>query len=291
MKKPILVKTELDQPIAKLVGKSDHRTLGIWADDCARRVLPYFEKKYPKDKRPRQALDALRLWIKTGEFKMAGVRKDSLAAHAAARAVRGGDDAAKSAARAAGQALATAHVPTHAIVAAIYSASAIRDTSDSIEAAVKEREWQYKHLQSLNNKFSHNRTTKDSLWRSKTGHENSKVKKIATVDEYIKLFDIKTQNILLKIRSIIKKCTPEATEIISYGIPTYKLRENLVHFAAYKNHIGFYPTSSGIKKFHKDISTYEYSRGSVKFPINNAIPYDLIKKITKFRIKEVNSKS
>lgn len=152
MKKPKLVRIDLDKPIAWLVAKSDHKTLGIWAADCAECVLPYFEKKYPKDNRPQKAIEALRVWIKTGVFKMTDIRRDALAAHAAARAVKEGDDSARSAARAAGQALATAHVPTHALGAAIYAATAVRDATRSADAVAKERDWQYQHLCSLQNK-------------------------------------------------------------------------------------------------------------------------------------------
>lgn len=164
MKKPLLVKTDLDQPITELVSKSDHRTLGIWAADCAERVLYYFEEKYPTDNRPRKAIEALRTWVQTGGFKMADIRRDSLAAHAAAREVNENEPAARSAARAAGQALATAHVPAHAIAAAIYAASAVRDATGSIDGAIKERDWQYQHLIYLINISG--RPTKQKLWRT-----------------------------------------------------------------------------------------------------------------------------
>jgi hypothetical protein len=143
-----MVFTDLDDFIADLVKKTDHKTLGIWAADCAERVLPYFEKKCPDDPRPRKAIEALRRWVKTGVFHMADVRGASLAAHAAARDVVE-DDAARSAARSAGQAMATAHVPTHSIAAAIYAATAIRDATGSMAEVVKEREWQYQHLLEL----------------------------------------------------------------------------------------------------------------------------------------------
>lgn len=156
MKRPNLVRIDLDKPITELVKKSSHKTLGIWAADCAERVLHYFEEKYPKDNRPRKAIEALRKWVKTGVFKMADIRRDSLAAHAAAREVKENDDAARfaarralSAARSAGQALATAHVPAHAIAAAIYAATAVRDATGSVEATAKERDWQYQHLLNL----------------------------------------------------------------------------------------------------------------------------------------------
>lgn len=95
----------------EIVKQTDQKTLAIWAIDCAIRVLPYFEAKYPEDHRPRRALETLQTWIDTGVFKMVVIRKASLDAHTAARDV-GEDTPARSAARACGQAVATAHVPT-----------------------------------------------------------------------------------------------------------------------------------------------------------------------------------
>ncbi|MFA6436151.1 MAG: putative immunity protein [Candidatus Gracilibacteria bacterium] len=149
IKSPHLVRIDLDKPITELVSKSDHKTLGIWAADCAERVLPYFEKKYPKDNRPRKAIEALRTWVKTGVFKMADIRGYSLAAHAAARAVKETDAPARSAARSAGQAIATTHVARHSIAAAIYAATAVRDATNSMEKTTQERDWQYQHLKKM----------------------------------------------------------------------------------------------------------------------------------------------
>ena len=143
--------THKDESMVELVGKTDHRTLAVWAIDCVERVLPYFEEKYPEDHRPRQAIEALQAWITTGVFRMATIRQASLASHAAARDV-GEDSAARSAARAAGQAVATAHVPTHAIGAANYTLQAIHRATSSSEAdaaVAKERDWQYQHLLEL----------------------------------------------------------------------------------------------------------------------------------------------
>ena len=134
-----------------LMRKTDHKTLAVWAIDCVERVLPHFEEKYPEDHRPRNAIEALHAWIDTGVFKMADIRKASLASHAAAREV-GEDNAARSAARAAGQAVATAHVPTHSIGAANYALQAIHratSSSDADAAVAKERHWQYQHLLEL----------------------------------------------------------------------------------------------------------------------------------------------
>jgi hypothetical protein len=143
-----------DESIVKLVSKTDHKTLATWAVDCVERVMPYFEETYPLDQRPRKAIEVLRKWIDTGVFKMADIRKASLDAHAAAREV-GEDTAARSAARAAGQAVATAHVPTHSIGATNYALQAIHrssNSSDADTAVVIEREWQYQHLLELRNR-------------------------------------------------------------------------------------------------------------------------------------------
>ena len=143
-----------------LVEQTDQKTLAIWARDCAERSLPYFEQAHPDDPRPRQALATLQQWIDTGSFKMAVIRKASLDAHAAARAV-GADNAARSAARAAGQAVATAHVPTHSIGAASYTLQAIHRLSDPAEveataaAIAQEYGWQVQHLRELRETQAH----------------------------------------------------------------------------------------------------------------------------------------
>ncbi|MFH1236943.1 MAG: hypothetical protein V1648_00885 [Candidatus Aenigmatarchaeota archaeon] len=149
MKKPkIAIKNPRDGKIAELAKKTGHKVLATWALDCAERVLPYFESKYPEDERPRTAIEAGRAWVRTGVFSMAVIRKAALDSHAAAREAK--DDAAHSAARAAGQAVAAAHVPAHALAAAAYAATVIRDAEPAGDAAVaKEREWQYQHLVKL----------------------------------------------------------------------------------------------------------------------------------------------
>ncbi len=139
------------EPILKFVRKTDQKTLAVWAIDCVERILPYFEGKYPEDRRPRDAITTLRTWIRTGTFKMADIRKAALESHAAAREV-GEDDAARSAARAAGQAVATAHVPAHSVAAANYALQAIHraaTASDADAAVAKERAWQLQHLLDL----------------------------------------------------------------------------------------------------------------------------------------------
>jgi len=112
-------------------------------------------------------------------------------------------------------------------------------------------------------------------------------KQFRTIDEYIKTFPNDFQSILEKMRQTIKKAAPEAVETISYQMPTFKLNgKNLVHFAAFKNHIGFYPIPSGIEAFKKELSSYKQGKGSVQFPIDKPIPYDLVEKIVKYRVKE-----
>ena len=147
--------TYKDASMVELARKTDHKTLAIWAIDCVERVMPHFEEKYPEDNRPRKAIETLQDWMNTGEFRMADIRKASLASHAAARGA-GEDNAARSAARAAGQAVATAHVPAHSIGAANYALQAIHrasSSSDADAAVAKERHWQYRHLLQLRNTY------------------------------------------------------------------------------------------------------------------------------------------
>ncbi|PJZ81450.1 iron chaperone [Leptospira meyeri] len=107
-----------------------------------------------------------------------------------------------------------------------------------------------------------------------------------SIDEYIGRFPKDVQEILQKVRSTIQKEAPNASEKISYAMPTFVLNGNLVHFAAYANHIGFYALPSGNLAFQKEISKYKNGKGSIQFPLNEPIPYDLIKKIVKFRVNE-----
>lgn len=107
-----------------------------------------------------------------------------------------------------------------------------------------------------------------------------------TIDAYIAGFPEDVQEILQKLRETIGKAAPQAEETINYGIPTFKLNGNLVHFAAYKNHIGFYPAPSGITKFKAELVPYVQAKGSVQFPLDGKIPYALIARIVKFRAKE-----
>ena len=120
---------------------------------------------------------------------------------------------------------------------------------------------------------------------------SSSNKSFKTIDEYVSTFPREVQVVLEELRQAIRKSAPEAEETISYGIPTFDLNGfHLVHFAAYKNHIGFYPTSSGITAFKKELSLFKTSKGTVQFPLTEPIPLGLIKKIVKYRVKENLSK-
>lgn len=111
------------------------------------------------------------------------------------------------------------------------------------------------------------------------------------MDEYIAGFRPDVQGILRRIRTTISDAAPEAQEAIKYGIPTFVLNENLVHFAAFKNHVGFYPTPSAIEEFKDDLSSYKSAKGSVQFPIDRPMPLGLIRRIVTFRVTEARAKS
>jgi len=131
----------------KKFNKQDQRSLATWAADIAKRVLPFFEKAYPKDDRPRKAIEACRIWVRTGVFKMADIRKAALDAHAAAREAKE-NNAACFAARAAGQAVATAHVPQHAFGAAYYALKVVAaaNPANAQVKIAKELNWQSRRL-------------------------------------------------------------------------------------------------------------------------------------------------
>lgn len=111
------------------------------------------------------------------------------------------------------------------------------------------------------------------------------------IDEYILQFPPETADILNSIRKVIKEAAPEASEKISYSMPAFEMHGILVYFAGFKNHIGFYPTSSGIDAFKHELSEYKGGKGSVQFPLKRPIPYELISKIVKFRVSENIKKS
>ena len=115
-------------------------------------------------------------------------------------------------------------------------------------------------------------------------------KEFKTIDEYIATFPKNIQIILEELRQAIRDSAPDAEEVISYQMPAFRLKGILVYFAAFKNHIGFYPTSSSVTEFRKDLSKYEVSKGTVRFPIEEPIPLDLVKKMVRYRVKENLSK-
>jgi uncharacterized protein YdhG (YjbR/CyaY superfamily) len=115
-------------------------------------------------------------------------------------------------------------------------------------------------------------------------------KGLTSIGEYIQSFPKETQEILNELRIAIKTTAPEAIEKISYQMPTFYLDGNLVHFAAFKNHIGFYPTPSGISAFQDELKEYNSAKGSVQFPIDKPLPIDLIKRIVKYRVRENTQK-
>ncbi len=114
----------------------------------------------------------------------------------------------------------------------------------------------------------------------------SKTPPTVNVDAYISQFPADVQAQLQQLRKIIHMAAPDANEKISYGIPTFYLHGNLVHFAAYRNHIGFYPSSSGVLAFAQELTAYKTSRGTVQFPLGLPLPVELIKKIVVFRVTE-----
>ncbi len=110
--------------------------------------------------------------------------------------------------------------------------------------------------------------------------------KFKSIDEYHATFPVEVQKKLDQLREVIKKTATQATEIISYNIPTFKQYKNLVHYAAYKNHIGFYPTPNVLEVFNEELKNYKTSKGAIQFPIDKPLPLTLIKKIVKYRMKE-----
>jgi len=113
-----------------------------------------------------------------------------------------------------------------------------------------------------------------------------------SIDEYIAEFPTDTQKLLEELRALIKTSAPGANETISYAIPTFDLNgKHLVHFAGYRNHIGFYPTGSGVEAFGEELKVYKRSKGSVQFPLDRPLPTDLIRRIVAFRVEQVTGKA
>lgn len=125
--------------------------------------------------------------------------------------------------------------------------------------------------------------------------ESNHMKKMQTtaksIDEYIDDFPPDVQKTLQKVRKTIKKAAPNAEEAIKYGIPTFVLNGNLVHFGGYQEHIGFYPDPRGIKEFEKELSIYRAGKGTIRFPLDKPIPYELITRIVKFRVEQALEKA
>ena len=114
--------------------------------------------------------------------------------------------------------------------------------------------------------------------------------KIETIDAYISRYDEDIQAILQEFRRVIKEEAPDATEKISYQMPTFYLNGNLVHFAVQKNHIGFYPAPSGVEAFKEELTDYKTSKGAIQFPMTKPIPYELVRRIVRFRVGEAKGK-
>jgi uncharacterized protein YdhG (YjbR/CyaY superfamily) len=117
------------------------------------------------------------------------------------------------------------------------------------------------------------------------------MKKPTDTDSYISDFPEETQKLLQQLRKAIKEAAPKAEEVISYGMPAYKLNGPLVYFAGYAHHIGFYPTGTGIVAFEKEIATYKHSKGAIQFPLDKPLPLTLIKKMVKFKVAENQEKA
>jgi uncharacterized protein YdhG (YjbR/CyaY superfamily) len=110
------------------------------------------------------------------------------------------------------------------------------------------------------------------------------------IDLYIEKFPLQTQEVLNEMRNIILEVIPNAEQVIGYQMPAFKLNGILVYFAGYKNHVGFYPTASGIENFSHEFGNYKWSKGAVQFPLNEPLPKDLIQRIVKFRLEEISVK-
>lgn len=115
-------------------------------------------------------------------------------------------------------------------------------------------------------------------------------KQFNTIDEYIATFPEDVRHSLEQLRQTIRAAAPDATEAISYQMPTFKLNGNLVHFAAFKNHFGFYPAPSGIDAFMQELAPYVVSKGAIRFPKDKPIPFDLVTKIVQYRVQEALAK-
>lgn len=132
---------------------------------------------------------------------------------------------------------------------------------------------------------------KEKQRNEKQRNEKQTMEGFQTIDDYILQFPGEVGKLLSELRSVIRAAAPDASEKISYQMPTFYYHGNLVHFAAYKNHIGFYPTPSGITAFAEELGKYKSSKGAVQFPLNQPIPFTLISKIVTFRVEENKKQS
>ncbi|PJZ53167.1 iron chaperone [Leptospira adleri] len=135
------------------------------------------------------------------------------------------------------------------------------------------------------------KSLKISFKKSGGADSSAKGVKFQTIDEYIACFPKEIQKMLSEMRNLIKKSAPMAKEKISYNMPAFAYNGNLVYFAAFKKHIGFYPTSSATKVFENELAPYKFSKGAIQFPLDKNLPKTLISKIVKFRVEENQSKS
>jgi uncharacterized protein YdhG (YjbR/CyaY superfamily) len=116
------------------------------------------------------------------------------------------------------------------------------------------------------------------------------MKEYSDIDAYIADAPAEVQPVLQKIRQTVQAVAPQAEEAMRYGLPTFRLNGNLIHFGAFKTHIGVYPAPRAIEAFHKELSPYEGGKGTIRFPLDKPIPYDLIRKIVEFRVSELSTK-
>jgi uncharacterized protein YdhG (YjbR/CyaY superfamily) len=123
------------------------------------------------------------------------------------------------------------------------------------------------------------------------GSVDNKIQALRTIDEYIMGFPPDIQQKLQEIRAVIRETAPEATEKISYQMPTFYLKGNLVHFAAFNDHLSLFPAPSGVEKFMAELGDYKTSKGTIQFPIDQPVPLDLVKRITAFRVEENRNKA
>ena len=136
-------------------------------------------------------------------------------------------------------------------------------------------------------------SSRDRAYIQEVGRDGmtTRMRSADTIDEYLKQFPVEVRRKLSELRSVIRECAPGAREKISYGIPTFDLEGNLVHFAGYPGHIGFYPGAAGIAHFRKELAGYKTSKGTVQLPLEGKLPFALIRRIVKFRVRQNTQRS